>query len=217
VAEVEMDESLRVTTDSNYGGRLKPIKTASDIPKRWLNTPIEQLIKAHNFDVPIEPATEPQLMVVTCIEFRFQPKVPHFFAYELRQASGRLMGSEFTLAYVLTKGVKHLALIGHNDCGMTKVKQAATALERALVGQGWPAERAHEYVTISGPRYAIRDELDALEKEFHRLRRLFKNLEIAPLFAALANSNLYLPTWYDPNKMDSKNSQEVAEQDLLML
>ena len=72
----------------------------------------------------------------------------------MRQASGRLTGAEFTVAYVLTKGVRHLALIGHNDCGMTKVHEHSAAMESALVQQGWDADRARDYVTMNGPRYA---------------------------------------------------------------
>ncbi len=211
-----MDDSLRVTTDFKYASRLNSIKTVADIPKRWIGTPIEKLISAHNFDIAIEPAASPQLMVATCIEFRFQPKVPHFFAYEMRQASGRLTGAEFTVAYVLTKGVRHLALIGHNDCGMTKVHEHGAAMEAALVEQGWDTDRASDYVTMNGPRYAIRDEVDALEREYRRLRRVFKDLEIAPLFAALANGFLYLPKWYDP-EAEGIETSDVQDQDLLML
>jgi len=211
-----MDDSLRVTTNPKYNSQLTAIRTEKDIPERWRDTPIESLIKAHNFDVPILPASSPQLMVVTCIEFRFQPKVPHFFAYELRRASGRLIGSEFTLAYALTKGVRHLALIGHNDCGMTKVHASAGAMSQALVDQGWPRESAEDYVTQQGPRYAIRDELDSLKHEYFRLRRLFRHLEIAPLFAALANSNLYVPNWF-LEKTDANSGDSVMAEDLLML
>lgn len=209
-----MHKSLRVTTDFNYNSRLKPIKSGDDIPARWRDTPIEQLINAHNFGVPIESAETPQLMVATCIEFRFQPMVPKFFAYELRQPGGRLIGSEFTVAYALCKGVRHMALIGHNDCGMTKVAENSKAMEDALVAQGWSAERAQDFVTANGPRFAIRDEVDALQREYLRVKRLFKNLEIAPLFTALANSNLYIPTWYN---QDEDKEKDVSDQDVLML
>lgn len=160
----------------------------------------------------------PQLFVCTCIEFRFQPKVPQSFAYEVRRASGRLIGSEFTLAYALAKGVRHMALIGHNDCGMTKVPEHAEALTKALVDQGWPRDRAEDYVTQQGPRYAIRDEMDSLKREYFRLRRLFMNLEIAPLFAALANNNLYIPNWFIQNPdAVTDGSDEVEPVDILLL
>jgi carbonic anhydrase len=189
-------DSLRVTINPNYNTRLKPIKTAEEIPAPWQGTPIGKLIQAHNFDVPIAATGKPELLVATCIEFRFQPRVPSFYAYIIRRASGRVIGAEFTVAYALAKGVKHMALIGHNDCGMTKVAPNAEVMIDALVAQEWPREEAEAYVKAQGPRHAITDEVDALRDEYMRLRRLFRHIEIAPLFAALGNDKLYVPNWY---------------------
>ena len=189
-------DHLRVTTNPHYSGRLFPMEQTTDIPERWRDTPIEKLILAHNFAEEIITSGEPQLFIVTCIEFRYQPKVPASFAYMMRRASGRMIGSEFSLAYTLAKGVKHLALIGHNDCGMTKVAEHKDSMIDALVEQGWHRDRAEEYVSMHAARYAITDEIDSLKSEYLRLRRLFRKLEIAPLFLSLANSKLYLPGWY---------------------
>lgn len=189
-------EDLRVTRDPRYHGRLSPIELPSDVPDRWKGTPIEALINSHNFDTEIETSGNPELVIATCIEFRYQPKVPASFAYMLRRASGRLNGSEFSLAYTLAKGVRHLALVGHNDCGMAKVADHKESMINALVEQGWYRDRAEEYVTVNASRYAISDELSSLKNEYLRLRRLFHKLEIAPLFLSLANSKIYLPGWY---------------------
>lgn len=189
-------DNLRVTINPQYNTRLKPLLSAENIPERWRGTPIDSLIQSHNFDVPIESTGVPQLLVATCIEFRFQPRVPSFYAYEIRRASGRVLGAEFTVTYALAKGVKHMALIGHNDCGMTKVAENANLMIDTLVAQEWPRDEAERYVQSRGPRHAISDEVDALRDEYVRLRRLFRHLEIAPLFAALGNERLYLPNWY---------------------
>src|SRR5579883_1275150 len=98
-----MKENLRVTRDPKYLGRLAPIEQPADIPERWHDTPIETLILSHNFGEPIEVTGEPQLLIATCIEFRYQPKVPSSFAYMTRRASGRLTGAEFSIAYTLVK------------------------------------------------------------------------------------------------------------------
>lgn len=189
-------EDLRVTRDPRYYGRLSPIEAACDIPDRWKGTPVETLILSQNFGNEIKPSGIPELVIATCIEFRYQPRVPSEFAYIMRRASGRLNGSEFSLAYTMAKGVKHLALVGHNDCGMTKVAENKQAMIDALVDQGWYKDRAEDYVTVNASRYAITDELDSLKNEYFRLRRLFPKLEIAPLFISLATSKLYLPGWY---------------------
>ncbi len=189
-------ENLRVTRDPRLAGRLSPIEAPSDIPERWQGTPVETLILSQNFGAEITPSGFPELVIATCIEFRYQPRVPSEFAYIMRRASGRLNGSEFSLAYTMSKGVKHLALVGHNDCGMTKVAENKQAMINALVEQGWYKDRAEDYVTVNASRYAITDEIDSLKNEFFRLRRLFPKLEIAPLFISLATSKMYLPSWY---------------------
>ncbi|HEY9732173.1 MAG TPA: hypothetical protein V6C89_09680 [Drouetiella sp.] len=187
---------LGVTQNAHFNLRLKRIENVEDIPQRWQDTPIAALIGAHNFGKPIEPAGKPELLIATCIEFRFTPNIPSMYAYVIRRASGRLIGSEFAMVYTMSQGVKHIVLIGHDDCGMTKVSQKKAAMIQTLQEQGWTAQRAEEYVTNEAGRYAIDDEVDSLESEFYRLREMFPNIEIAPLFVSLNSHKLYLPTWY---------------------
>ncbi len=218
-----MHDRLRVTRDPRLYGRLAPIEHTADIPKRWRGTPVEELIMAQNFEQEIVPKVDPQLLIATCIEFRYQPKVPSSFAYVMRRASGRVGGSEFSLAYTLSKGVQHLALVAHNDCGMTKVAEHKQAMIDALINQGWYPERAEEYVTQHAARYAISDEIDALKSEYLRLRRIFHKLEIAPLFVSLANGKMYIPAWYEQMLITGDvdkpvgSQSSVLDQDLLGL
>lgn len=191
-----MNDKLRVTSNPLYRGRLVPIETESDVPERWRGSPIETLILANNFEKPIETTGDPHLLLITCIEFRYQPKLPASFAYVIRRAGGRLIGSEFSLAYAMAKGVRHIALVGHNDCGMTKVAENRQPMVDALVEQGWYKDRAEDFVDMHASRYAITDELDSLKREYLRLRRLFHKIEIAPLFVSLANGKMYMPGWY---------------------
>jgi len=214
------DDSLGVTTNVKFNTRLSRIDKPEDIPERWLNSPIADIIGAHNFANTIAVSGEPKLLISTCIEYRFRPEVPSNFAYVIRRASGRLIGSEFSLVYALSRGVKHVALIGHNDCGMTQVSLHKPAMIKALVDQGWDQERAEEFVSMHAGRYHIEDEVDSLRKEFVRLKRLFHNVEIAPLFASLASNKLHIPNWYgeylkDPSTIDGNG--QVSPQELLML
>ncbi|MBX9568017.1 MAG: hypothetical protein K2X77_03940 [Candidatus Obscuribacterales bacterium] len=189
-------QELSATMHSGYGSRISKLIDPESLPALWRNTPIEELIGAHNFDKPIESGDTPQLLIVSCIEYRFSPQVPHSFAYVARKAGSRLIGEEFSLAYTVAKGVKHIALIGHNDCGMTKVNQAKPALIEALVSQGWDKTAATLYVNANAPSHMIGDELESLEQEYLRLRSLFKKVLIAPLFVSIASSHLHIPNWY---------------------
>jgi carbonic anhydrase len=212
------DHPLGVTQNAHFNTRLTKIETVADIPERWRDTPIAALIGAHNFDTAIEPTGNPELLIATCIEFRFVPLVPSMYAYIVRRASGRLIGSEFSLLYTLSRGVRHVVLIGHDDCGMTKVSQHKQAMIETLIDQGWDKDRAEEYVAMHAGRYAIQDEVDSLETEYFRLTRLFKKIELAPLFVSLSSQKLYIPNWYLEHLANpAKPEEKVAAQDLLML
>lgn len=192
-------EDLSATRSVKTVGRLITLHTREDIPQKWRGSPFEELIGAHNFDKQIESSVEPRLLVVSCIEFRFRPIIPTGFAYVMRTAGGRLSnltGAEFALSYVLSKGVKHIALVGHNDCGMTKVFQAKPKLVEALIEQGWDRSKAFEFIEQNAPRFAFDDEIDSLKQEYIQLKEIFKKVEVAPLLASLSSTRLHIPSWY---------------------
>lgn len=212
------DHPLGVTQNAHFNLRLTKIDSVEDIPERWRDTPIAALIAAHNFDTPIEATGLPQLLIATCIEYRYMPKVPAMYAYLIRRANGRLIGAEFPMLYTLSRGVKHVVLIGHDDCGMTKVSHHKPAMIKTLIEQGWDADRADEYVTMHAGRYAIDDEIDSLRTEYFRIKRLFKKIELAPLFVSLASQRLFIPNWYlEHLGAEEKHGDQVAPEDLLML
>lgn len=179
-----------------YREKLFELRFSMDIPRHWVGTPIESFIQSQNFGYPLEAHAEPQLLIASCIEFRFALAVPAMYAYVIRTAGGRLLGSEFAVGYVLSRGVKHLLLIAHNDCGMTKVAEHAPHIVDAFVKQGWKRSLAEEFVQSHASRFAIRDELEGLEQEYHRLKRLFKDVHVAPLFLNLSDRHVHIPKWY---------------------
>ncbi len=209
-----------VRQDGHYAGRLLSISSVEDIPEEWRETPIEALIRSENFGEPIqERSGKPQLLIATCVEFRYALPIPRMYAYVIRRASGRLIGSEFSIAYILSQGVRHLALIGHNDCGMTKVDGKLPDMIDALVEQGWNRDRAEDYIYAQAARHKMADELDGLRREYVRLKRVFKKLIIAPMFVDLADTRLFIPTWYagiDPRELDSPDLPDhVSDIDLI--
>jgi len=208
-----------ICDDESYSGRLLQISSVDDIPQLWRNTPIEKLICSENFGQKIEEGTQPELLIATCIEFRYALPIPRMFAYVIRRASGRLVGSEFSLAYVLSAGVKHFVLIGHNDCGMTKILKKQDDLINALTEQGWPQDRAEDFIHSQSERHMMKDEIDGLRREYIRLRRLFKKVVIAPMFVDLADTKLFIPAWYKELEQlsDDDLSQKVLDVDLISL
>lgn len=185
-----------VRSDDKYKESLIEVKSREEIPEAWRDTPIESFIMAQNFGWPIVSTGKVELLIATCIEFRYALPVPRMYAYVIRRASGRVIGSEFSVGYTLSQGVKYLVMIGHNDCGMSKVYEKAPSVVQAFIDQGWEPEIAEEYVSKQASRHAINDELDALRTEYIRLTNVFRKLTIAPLFVCLHDSRLYIPKWY---------------------
>lgn len=184
-----------VRADEKYRGLLTAIESRQDIPERWRETPVESLIMSQNFGWPIQASGKPEVLIATCIEFRYALPIPRMYAYVIRRASGRVIGSEFSVGYTLVQGVKYLVIIGHNDCGMSKVRDRAPLVVQAFVEQGWDKNVAQEYVDKQVSRHAIDDELNSLREEYLRLRTIFRQLVIAPLFVCLHDSKLYVPNW----------------------
>lgn len=182
--------------DEKYQDTLLEIRSREDIPEAWQKTPIESFIMAQNFGWPIDSTGKVELLIATCIEFRYALPVPRMYAYVIRRASGRVIGSEFSVGYTLSQGVRYLVMIGHNDCGMSKVYEKAPSVVQAFVDQGWDRDIAEEYVTKQASRHAISDELEALRTEYIRLNQIFRKLVVAPLFVCLHDSRLYIPKWY---------------------
>ncbi|MBZ0188906.1 MAG: hypothetical protein K8F91_21865, partial [Candidatus Obscuribacterales bacterium] len=107
-------------------------------------------------------------------------------------------------SYILAKGVRHIALVGHNDCGMTKVEEFKPKLIEALIEQGWEPEKASACIEENAERFAMSDEIDSLRKEFLRLKKSFNKVQIVPLFASLASTRLHLPSWYSLHNEDEQ-------------
>jgi len=107
-----------------------------------------------------------------------------------------LIGSELAVGYALHRGVKNILLIAHDDCGMTHLVELGADIIKALIDQGWGVDAATRFVHEGTAKLAVRDELEALEQEYHRLKKLFKNVHVAPLFLTLSDKRVYIPKWY---------------------
>lgn len=201
-----------VRADDKYRDSLIEIQSREDIPDAWKGTPVESFIMAQNFGWPIVSTGKVELLIATCIEFRYALPVPKMYAYVIRRASGRVIGSEFSVGYTISQGVKYLVMIGHNDCGMSKVYEKAPSVVQAFVDQGWDPKVAEDYVNKQASRHAISNELDALRTEYIRLTNVFRKLIVAPLFVCLHDSRLYIPKWYAEEESNLPQEPKVPNE-----
>jgi carbonic anhydrase len=211
-----MNSLPSIREDEKFREQLIEIDSRTNIPEEWKDSAIESFIMSQNFGWPIQASGKPELLIATCIEFRYALPIPRMYAYVIRRASGRVIGSEFSVAYTMAKGVKCLMMIGHNDCGMTKVDESKSLMVQALVDQGWNPELADQYFEKHAARHRINNELEALKEEYIRVRTLFPKLLVAPMFVCLFDSKLYLPKWY-PEIRQLESVPQVSDEAILTL
>src|SRR6185436_15620296 len=99
--------------------RLIEIHSASDIPEKYRKTPIGLLAEYQNHLRPHDVYSSAQILVGMCMDNRKALDVPENFAYILRTGGANMRASGFKISYAISVGgVRHIAIAGHNHCGM---------------------------------------------------------------------------------------------------
>ncbi|AJD31044.1 MULTISPECIES: carbonic anhydrase [Clostridium] len=174
--------------------KLIKIENIEDILPIYKNTAIEKLLKYHNLDYKFEEYDKAELLVGMCMDNRKQLNIPNNFAYILRTGGGNLRYSEFKISYAIAVGgVKTLALIGHNHCGMVNLMNKKEKFIQGLVDNaGWNMQQAEEHFMSFAPMFEIENEISFLLSETKRLREKYPKISIAPLFYNVDDNLLYL-------------------------
>ncbi|MFI5349431.1 MAG: carbonic anhydrase [Elusimicrobiota bacterium] len=163
--------------------RLIPISTEADIPAAYRDGPIGALLRYHNLGAPLpERAARPELLIGMCMDSRKHLRIPDNFAFILRTGGANLRQSEFRVSYALAVGgVRAIALIGHNNCGMSGLAARREDFVRGLVGTGWERPEAEEHFDRFLPTHEIGSEIDFVASEAKRLRALYPKVSVAPM------------------------------------
>ncbi|HSU29202.1 MAG TPA: carbonic anhydrase, partial [Chitinophagaceae bacterium] len=121
--------------------RLLSIESVKDIPPEYRGTPIGLLLEYNNLDRPFQEYTNAQLLVGMCMDNRKHLHMPDNFSYIIRTGGANLRYSEFKVSYAISVGgVRHIALIGHNNCGMVNLIARKMQFINGLVeATGWDA------------------------------------------------------------------------------
>ena len=153
--------------------RLIPVKSASDIPSKYRDTPIGLLVEYQNHIRPHAPCDRAQILVGMCMDNRKALDVPENFAYILRTGGANMRASGFKISYAIAVGgVRHIAIAGHNQCGMVNVMQRKDAFIQGLVeGAGWDKQKAEDHFMNLVPMFEIGNEIDFRRHGRWRTRR----------------------------------------------
>jgi len=120
--------------------------------------------------------------------------IPDNFAFIIRSGGANLRYSEFKVSFAISIGdIKHIALIGHNHCGMVDLASKKNLFVEGLVNNaGWTKEQAEEQFMNFAPMFEIGNETDFILSETIRLRKIYPKIQIAPMMYQVEDNKLYL-------------------------
>lgn len=173
--------------------RLVPVTTKDDIFPELRDTPIGLLLEYHNLNREYETYTQAQLLVGMCMDNRKHLHIPDNFSYIIRAGGANLRYSEFKVSYAIAVGgVRHIALIGHNQCGMVNLMARKDSFIEGLVETaGWERDFAEEHFTQFAPMFEIGNEIDFVLSETQRLRQRYPKIQVAPFLYKVEDNLLY--------------------------
>ena len=173
--------------------RLLSIQSTDDILPEYRQTPIGLLLEYHNLNRPLDTYDKAQLLVGMCIDNRNYLHMPDNFAFIIRTGGANLRYNEFKVSYAIAVGqIRHIALIGHNNCGMVNLISRKDEFIKGLVEiAGWEKERAEEHFMHFAPMFEIGNETDFILSETKRLRLRYPDIIIAPMLYLVEDNKLY--------------------------
>ncbi len=174
--------------------RLLHVNSPGDIPAIYRETAIGLLLEYHNLDRSYDNYTNAQLLVGMCMDSRKHLHIPDNFAFIIRAGGANLRYSEFKVSYAIAVGgIRSIALIGHNQCGMVNIIARKQLFIDGLVKQaGWEPNAAEDHFNHFAPMFEIGNEVDFVLSEVKRLRLRYPKIPVAPMLYKVEDNRLYL-------------------------
>jgi carbonic anhydrase len=174
--------------------RLISINSKDDIFPQYRNTPIGKLLEYHDLGRPLEVTLNPQLLIGMCMDNRKHLTIPDNFAFIIRSGGANLRYSEFKVSYAISVGgVRHIAIIGHTNCGMVNLVARKEQFIQGLVDSaGWDRSRAEDHFMHFAPMFEIGNEVDFVMSEAKRLRLFYPAIVVAPMIYKVEDNRIYL-------------------------
>ena len=174
--------------------KLLSIESKDQIPPQYRDTPIGLLLEYHDLDRPFDTYQNAQLLIGMCMDNRKHLRIPDNFAYIIRSGGANLRYSEFKVSYAISVGgVRHIALIGHNHCGMVNLIARKDQFIKGLVETaGWDRSMAEDHFFHFAPMFEIGNEIDFILSEAKRLRLRYPKIQIAPMLYLVEDNKIYM-------------------------
>jgi carbonic anhydrase len=174
--------------------RLLTVSSKSDILPQYRDTPIGLLLEYHNLGREFNAYASAELLIGMCMDNRKHLHIPDNFSYIIRTGGANLRYSEFKVSYAIAVGgVRHIALIGHTQCGMVNLIARKEAFVQGLVqGAGWEPQAAEDHFFQYAPMFEIGNEVDFVLSEVKRIRLRYPGIVVAPLLYKVEDNKLYM-------------------------
>lgn len=172
---------------------LLPVVSADDVLPQYRQTPVGLLLEYQNLNRSFDTYPTAQLLVGMCMDNRKMLRVPDNFAYILRAGGANFQRHQFKMSFAIAiGGVRALAIIGHDQCGMVGLRQRREAFVHGLVANaGWSAEDAAAHFDKYAADFEIHDAGEFVCAEAVRLRQYYPKVLVAPLFYRVDEGLLY--------------------------
>ena len=174
--------------------RLIDISKKDDIFAQYRQTPIGLLLEYHNLGRALDNYSDAQLLIGMCMDNRKSLRIPGNFSFIIRTGGANLRYNEFKISYAVSVGgIQHIALIGHNKCGMVNLVSRKDQFIKGLVDNGgWDKETAEDHFNHYAPVFEIGNEIEFVLSEAKRLRLRYPKICIAPMLYNVDDNRLYL-------------------------
>lgn len=184
--------------------KLLSIRQESDIPLPIRNTAMGDLFRMHNLGLePLTKTEVPELLIVTCMDYRINLHIKDRFAYIIRNGGANIYNEDFFVKFgVAVAHLKHIAIIGHTDCGMCKVRHQSLAISHHFEDTfQWSPNDSEVYIAQNSERFGLSDEAIFTYQEALFLQsELGENLaKVCPLMYNVEDNQLYLIGGYQKN------------------
>lgn len=170
------------------------ITRREDVFPQYRDTPIGLLLEYHNLGRSMEEIDCPKMLTGMCMDHRVRLRIPEHFSYIIRTGGANLRYNDFQVSFAITVGrIRHIALIGHSQCGMVNLYSNRESFVNGLVDtSGWKREHAEDHFRHFAPMFEIGNELDFTLNEAERLRQRYPGIQVAPMMYLVEDNRLYL-------------------------
>jgi carbonic anhydrase len=176
--------------------RLLAVRDERDILPAYRDTPVGRLLRYHKLAAPQPPYLRPELLIVTCMDYRVTLRLPERFAFVLRAAGANLRWSEFMVSCAIALGgVQTICIIAHDDCVMSGLATRREAFVAGLVrNAGWSSTTAAAHFDEQAPSCDIGDPAMFVRAQATDLSVRYPRVIVAPLLYSIGEGLLYQVT-----------------------